>query len=77
MTVLVHGTKNDMLFFLLKSLFRYYSFLSALYVFANSRAQKLQQEKHKSMADALRRRELNIKSMEETFDQKLKNEILK
>ncbi|KAK1347053.1 hypothetical protein QTO34_000916 [Cnephaeus nilssonii] len=40
-------------------------------------AQKLQQEKHKSVADALKRRELNIKSMEETFDQKLKNEILK
>ncbi|XP_016058429.1 PREDICTED: oral-facial-digital syndrome 1 protein isoform X2 [Miniopterus natalensis] len=40
-------------------------------------AQRLQQEKNKSMADALRRRELNIKSMEETYDQKLKSEILK
>ncbi|KAM7041410.1 centriole and centriolar satellite protein OFD1-like isoform 7-T9 [Molossus nigricans] len=40
-------------------------------------AQRLQEEKDKSMADALRIRELNIKSLEETYDQKLKNEILK
>lgn len=40
-------------------------------------AQRLQEEKNKSVTDALRRRELNIKSMEDTFDQKLKNEILK
>ncbi|XP_036902215.1 oral-facial-digital syndrome 1 protein isoform X2 [Sturnira hondurensis] len=40
-------------------------------------AQRLQEEKNKSMSDALRRRELNIKSMEETYEQKLKNEILK
>ncbi|XP_045438231.1 oral-facial-digital syndrome 1 protein isoform X2 [Pipistrellus kuhlii] len=40
-------------------------------------AQKLQQEKHKTVADALKRRELNIMSMEENFDQKLKNEVLK
>ncbi|CAK6450660.1 unnamed protein product [Pipistrellus nathusii] len=40
-------------------------------------AQKLQQEKHKTVTDALKRRELNIMSMEETFDQKLKNEVLK
>ncbi|XP_045711979.1 oral-facial-digital syndrome 1 protein isoform X2 [Phyllostomus hastatus] len=40
-------------------------------------AQRLQEEKNKSVSDALRRRELNIKSMEETYEQKLKNEILK
>nr|KAF6398610.1 hypothetical protein HJG59_013470 [Molossus molossus] len=40
-------------------------------------AQRLQEEKDKSLADALRIRELNIKSLEETYDQKLKNEILK
>lgn len=39
--------------------------------------QRLQEEKNKSVSDALRRRELNIKSMEETYEQKLKNEILK
>nr|XP_021523069.1 oral-facial-digital syndrome 1 protein-like isoform X1 [Aotus nancymaae] len=39
--------------------------------------QKLQEEKHKSMTEALRRREQNIKSFEETYDQKLKNELLK
>ncbi|KAB0368270.1 hypothetical protein FD755_020036, partial [Muntiacus reevesi] len=40
-------------------------------------AQRLQEEKTKSMTDRLRRRELNIKSIEETYDQKLKNELLK
>ncbi|XP_066213502.1 centriole and centriolar satellite protein OFD1 isoform X1 [Saccopteryx leptura] len=40
-------------------------------------AQKLQEEKNKSMTDALRRRELNIKNMEEAYDQRLKSEILK
>ncbi|XP_045685913.1 oral-facial-digital syndrome 1 protein-like [Phyllostomus hastatus] len=40
-------------------------------------AQRLQEEKNKSMSDALQRREMNIKSMEETYEQKLKNEILK
>ncbi|XP_059535165.1 centriole and centriolar satellite protein OFD1 isoform X5 [Myotis daubentonii] len=40
-------------------------------------SQKIQQEKHKTVADALKRRELNIKSMEETYEQKLKSEILK
>nr|XP_035161200.1 centriole and centriolar satellite protein OFD1-like [Callithrix jacchus] len=39
--------------------------------------QKLQEEKHKSMTEALQRREQNIKSFEETYDQKLKNELLK
>ncbi|KAK2108620.1 oxidative DNA demethylase [Saguinus oedipus] len=39
--------------------------------------QKLQEEKHKSMTEALRRREQNVKSFEETYDQKLKNELLK
>ena len=46
-------------------------------MFANFRAQRLQEEKNKSVSDALRRRELNIKSMEETYEQQLKNEILK
>ncbi|XP_036876495.2 centriole and centriolar satellite protein OFD1 isoform X1 [Manis javanica] len=40
-------------------------------------AQRLQEEKNKSMTDALRRWELNIKSFEEMYDQKLKNELLK
>ncbi|XP_046505109.1 oral-facial-digital syndrome 1 protein-like [Equus quagga] len=40
-------------------------------------AQRLQEEKNKSVTDALRRRELNIKSIEETYDQKLKSELLK
>ncbi|XP_055477089.1 centriole and centriolar satellite protein OFD1-like [Psammomys obesus] len=39
--------------------------------------QKLQEEKNKSEAEALRRREQNLKSIEETYDQKLKTEILK
>nr|KAF6436086.1 OFD1 centriole and centriolar satellite protein [Rousettus aegyptiacus] len=40
-------------------------------------AQRLQEEKNKSVTEALRRRELSIKNIEETYDQKLKNEILK
>ncbi|KAM5335643.1 centriole and centriolar satellite protein OFD1-like [Glossophaga mutica] len=40
-------------------------------------AQRLQEEKNKSVSDALRRWELNVKSMEETYEHKLKNEILK
>ncbi|XP_036091608.1 oral-facial-digital syndrome 1 protein isoform X2 [Rousettus aegyptiacus] len=40
-------------------------------------AQRLQEEKNKSATEALRRRELNVKSLEESYDQKLKNEILK
>uniref|UniRef100_A0A8C3WYA9 OFD1 centriole and centriolar satellite protein n=1 Tax=Catagonus wagneri TaxID=51154 RepID=A0A8C3WYA9_9CETA len=40
-------------------------------------AQRLQEEKNKSVTDELRRRELNIQSMEKTYDQKLKNELLK
>uniref|UniRef100_A0A8D2DKM2 OFD1 centriole and centriolar satellite protein n=1 Tax=Sciurus vulgaris TaxID=55149 RepID=A0A8D2DKM2_SCIVU len=39
--------------------------------------QRLQEEKNKSTAEALRKREQNIKSVEETYDQKLKNELLK
>ncbi|XP_021104782.1 oral-facial-digital syndrome 1 protein isoform X2 [Heterocephalus glaber] len=39
-------------------------------------SQKLQEEKNKSVEEALRRREQNIKSIEETYDQKLKNELL-
>ena len=49
----------------------------ALSVFANFRAKKLQEEKNKRMTDGLRRWEFNIKSIEETYDQKLKNELLK
>ncbi|KAF6390570.1 OFD1 centriole and centriolar satellite protein [Rhinolophus ferrumequinum] len=40
-------------------------------------AQRLQEEKNKSVTDALRRRELDIKNIEDTYDQKLRNEILK
>ncbi|XP_061035369.1 centriole and centriolar satellite protein OFD1 isoform X2 [Eubalaena glacialis] len=40
-------------------------------------AQRLQEEENKSVTDGLRRRELNIKSIEEAYDQKLKNELLK
>ncbi|XP_077002424.1 centriole and centriolar satellite protein OFD1 isoform X4 [Tamandua tetradactyla] len=40
-------------------------------------AQRQQEGKIKSMDDALMKRELNIKSLEETFDQKLKNELLR
>ncbi|XP_037368591.1 centriole and centriolar satellite protein OFD1 isoform X2 [Talpa occidentalis] len=40
-------------------------------------AQRMQEEKNKSVNDALKRRELNIKSLEETYDQKLKNELLR
>ncbi|XP_008050869.1 oral-facial-digital syndrome 1 protein [Carlito syrichta] len=39
--------------------------------------QRLQEEKYRSMNETLRRREQNIKSIEETYDQKLKNELLK
>ncbi|XP_057574349.1 centriole and centriolar satellite protein OFD1 isoform X2 [Hippopotamus amphibius kiboko] len=40
-------------------------------------AQRLQEEKNQSVTDGLRRRELNIKSIEESYDQKLRNELLK
>ncbi|XP_040325033.1 centriole and centriolar satellite protein OFD1 isoform X5 [Herpailurus yagouaroundi] len=40
-------------------------------------AQRLQEEKNKRATDALRKRELNVQSIEETYDQKLKNELLK
>lgn len=65
------------LFFSLKVFILDITAFYLLFVFANFRAQKLQQEKHKTVTDALKRRELNIMSMEETFDQKLKNEVLK
>ncbi|KAG8519779.1 Oral-facial-digital syndrome 1 protein, partial [Galemys pyrenaicus] len=44
---------------------------------AGPEAQRVQEEKHKSMNDALKRRELTIKSLEETYDQKLKNDLLR
>ncbi|XP_074987438.1 centriole and centriolar satellite protein OFD1 isoform X7 [Caretta caretta] len=40
-------------------------------------AQKLQEEKNKAVDDALRRREIAVKNIEETYDQKLRNELLK
>ncbi|KFP23772.1 Oral-facial-digital syndrome 1 protein, partial [Colius striatus] len=39
--------------------------------------QKLQEEKNKAIDDALRRREVAVKNMEETYDQTLKTELLK
>ncbi|NXI36227.1 OFD1 protein, partial [Galbula dea] len=39
--------------------------------------QKLQEEKNKAIGDALRRREVAVKNIEETYDQKLKTELLK
>ncbi|XP_053921667.1 centriole and centriolar satellite protein OFD1 isoform X2 [Cuculus canorus] len=39
--------------------------------------QKLQEEKNKAIDDALRRREVTVKNIEETYDQKLKAELLK
>ncbi|XP_043086503.1 oral-facial-digital syndrome 1 protein homolog isoform X2 [Puntigrus tetrazona] len=38
---------------------------------------KLHEEKVKTMDDLLRRRELSVKTMEDTFDQKLKSEVVK
>ncbi|NXG79854.1 OFD1 protein, partial [Baryphthengus martii] len=40
-------------------------------------AQKLQEEKNKAIDDALRRREVAVKNIEDTYDQKLKTELLK
>ncbi|NXK96487.1 OFD1 protein, partial [Formicarius rufipectus] len=39
--------------------------------------QKLQEEKNKAIDDALRLREVAVKNIEETYDQKLKTELLK
>ncbi|XP_048348633.1 oral-facial-digital syndrome 1 protein [Sphaerodactylus townsendi] len=39
-------------------------------------AQKLQESKNKTMEDALRCREVAVKTIEETYDQKLKSELL-
>ncbi|XP_027544720.1 oral-facial-digital syndrome 1 protein isoform X2 [Neopelma chrysocephalum] len=39
--------------------------------------QKLQEEKNKAIDDALRRREVAVKNIEETYDQRLKTELLK
>uniref|UniRef100_A0A8C5S8C9 OFD1 centriole and centriolar satellite protein n=1 Tax=Laticauda laticaudata TaxID=8630 RepID=A0A8C5S8C9_LATLA len=39
-------------------------------------AQKLQESKNKTVEDSLHRRENNVKNIEETYDQKLKNELL-
>lgn len=40
-----------------------------------TRTCKLQEEKSKVTEDLLRRRELAVKTMEDTFDQQLKNEL--
>uniref|UniRef100_A0A480TJ88 Oral-facial-digital syndrome 1 protein isoform 1 n=1 Tax=Sus scrofa TaxID=9823 RepID=A0A480TJ88_PIG len=40
-------------------------------------SQRLQEEKNKNVTHGLWRQELNIQSMEETYDQKLKNKLLK
>ncbi|KAJ7319601.1 hypothetical protein JRQ81_019112 [Phrynocephalus forsythii] len=40
-------------------------------------AQKLQESKNKVVEDALQHREVAVKNIEETYDQKLKNELLK
>ncbi|XP_068956710.1 centriole and centriolar satellite protein OFD1 isoform X2 [Petaurus breviceps papuanus] len=40
-------------------------------------AQKLQEEKYKSLEESLRRREVNVKNMEDAYEQRLKNELLK
>ena len=52
-------------------------FLPLSFSLANCRAQRLQEEKNKRATDALRKRELNVQNIEETYDQKLKNELLK
>ncbi|XP_018420694.1 PREDICTED: oral-facial-digital syndrome 1 protein [Nanorana parkeri] len=39
--------------------------------------QRLQEEKNKTMDDFLRKRELEVKNIEDTFNQKLKNELLR
>ncbi|NXF09449.1 OFD1 protein, partial [Smithornis capensis] len=39
--------------------------------------QKLQEEKNRAIDDALRRREVAVKNIEETYDQRLKTELLK
>ncbi|XP_061220445.1 centriole and centriolar satellite protein OFD1 [Neopsephotus bourkii] len=40
-------------------------------------SQKLQEEKNKAIDDALRRREVAVKNIEDTYDQKLKADLLK
>ncbi|XP_051840458.1 centriole and centriolar satellite protein OFD1 isoform X1 [Antechinus flavipes] len=39
--------------------------------------QKLQEEKYKNLEESVRRRELNVKSMEDAYEQRLKSELLK
>ncbi|XP_074048526.1 centriole and centriolar satellite protein OFD1 isoform X3 [Macrotis lagotis] len=39
--------------------------------------QKLQEEKYKNLEESLKRRELNVKNMENAYEQRLKNELLK
>ncbi|NXW04059.1 OFD1 protein, partial [Fregetta grallaria] len=49
----------------------------SLYIYGYFSTQKLQEEKNKAIDDALRRREVAVKNIEETYDQKLKTELLK
>ncbi|KAG8451920.1 hypothetical protein GDO86_003929 [Hymenochirus boettgeri] len=44
---------------------------------AFDRVQSLEAEKNRSLDEQLRRRELEVKNIEDTFDQKLKNELLR
>eukprot|EP00079_Xenopus_tropicalis_P021659 XP_012813078.1 PREDICTED: oral-facial-digital syndrome 1 protein isoform X2 [Xenopus tropicalis] len=44
---------------------------------AFERTQKLEAEKNRSIDEFLRKRELEVKNIEDTFDQKLKNELLR
>ncbi|XP_018102517.1 oral-facial-digital syndrome 1 protein isoform X1 [Xenopus laevis] len=44
---------------------------------ALERTQKLEAEKNRSIDELLRKRELEVKNIEDTFDQKLKNELLR
>lgn len=48
-----------------------------LYISGYFSTQKVQEEKNKAIEDALRRREVAVKNVEETYDQKLKTELLK
>lgn len=49
----------------------------SLYIYDYFSTQKLQEEKNKTIDDALRRREVAVKNIEESYDQKLKTELLK
>ncbi|NXP40150.1 OFD1 protein, partial [Leiothrix lutea] len=48
-----------------------------LYISGYFSTQRIQEEKNKAIEDALRRREVAVKNIEETYDQKLNTELLK